>query len=178
MSQRRLPWSPTEKALLRRILAERPQASLSEHTMVFNNRNFRYRSEHAVKVMKRKQLWPQPNDSRDFLSSPQQRQPEEYLQNLADHSADYDWSSIETGIFIPLHPLIAEARRHSAFSLMPDYTVDASVATDWPLVLCTADISALNCSKEDKDALRNYLDCISCVHGPKRAPNREHVAGS
>jgi hypothetical protein len=63
----------------------------------------------------------------------------------------YAWSMPELGIFIPLHPLIAEARRHAS---------GVFETSKWSSIVGGADISGVKCAEEDRVALRNYLDYL------------------
>ncbi len=66
----------------------------------------------------------------------------------------------ELGIFIPLHPLIAEARRHASRAMTPGYTGGVYEASKWPSELAGADISGVRCEEADRMALRNYLNYL------------------
>jgi hypothetical protein len=70
----------------------------------------------------------------------------------------YAWTMPELDIFIPLHPLIAEARRHTSRALMLGHASGVSETSKWPSTLGEADISGVRCTDEDRVALRNYLD--------------------
>jgi hypothetical protein len=72
----------------------------------------------------------------------------------------YAWSVPELGIFIPLYPLIADARRYAARALTPGHASGVSETSRWPSTLGGADISRVRCSEEDRVALRNYLDYL------------------
>jgi hypothetical protein len=67
---------------------------------------------------------------------------------------------LELGIFIPLYPLIANARQYAACALMPRHASGVSKTSKWPSTLGGADISRVRCSEEDKVALRNYLNYL------------------
>lgn len=68
----------------------------------------------------------------------------------------YDWNTV----FIPLHPLIAEARRHAARTMIHMSPDGVSSTTKWPSALGQVDLSQLNCLEADRVALRNYFEYL------------------
>jgi hypothetical protein len=72
----------------------------------------------------------------------------------------YDWSVPELRIFIPLHPLIADARRHAAHVSRVGHVKDYSTNIRWPSTLGKADISGIRCPHQDRVVLKNYLDYL------------------
>jgi hypothetical protein len=66
----------------------------------------------------------------------------------------------ELQIFIPLHPLIAEARRHVARVQTIGYASSVSATTRWAVILREADIARLRYGEVDKAALRVYMDYL------------------
>lgn len=66
----------------------------------------------------------------------------------------------ELRVDIPLHPLIAEARRHAASVQMAGYASSVSATTRWAVMLGEADIAGLRCAEADRVALRNYMDYL------------------
>ena len=70
----------------------------------------------------------------------------------------YAWSVPELGMKIPLHPLIAEARRHAARGPVLGHVSDMSLG--WPSTLGRKDVSGLRCAEEDRVTLGKYLDYL------------------
>jgi hypothetical protein len=72
----------------------------------------------------------------------------------------YNWRAPELRIPIPLHPLIAEARRHAAHVQTTGYASNVSPTTRWASILGGADISGLKCAEADRVALKAYMDYL------------------
>jgi len=72
----------------------------------------------------------------------------------------YNWSVPELRIHIPLHPLIAEARRHTADVQVIGYASNVSPTTRWASILGVADISRLICAEDDRVVLKAYMEYL------------------
>jgi hypothetical protein len=64
----------------------------------------------------------------------------------------------ERGISLPVHPLIADARRHALCSKTIGFDDDPFPRIVWPIKFTDEEIWALECTEEDKVALKQYFD--------------------
>jgi hypothetical protein len=64
----------------------------------------------------------------------------------------------ELGFFLPLYPLIAEARHYTANSQKPGYYKDLRLALPWLTTLGADSISKLKYTEKDKVMLQQYMD--------------------
>ena len=104
----------------------------------------------------------------DVILSPK----EDMVLSLKEsHSIHYDWTMPEPEIIIPLHPLIAEARRHAARSLIPGYSYD--LIPTWPSTLATAGLSMSTYAEEDMVVLNNYLVYVKMWHSRSSSKHTE-----
>ncbi|KAH8674401.1 hypothetical protein BGZ60DRAFT_513795 [Tricladium varicosporioides] len=154
MSASRSLWDDSEKSLLRQIHSEIPGASLRHIWQAFDLENHQRRTKNAVKA-KIKDLGL--SAERDVVPTPLE---EISIPSRWHSEMRYDWSIPELGIFIPLHPLIAEARQHATHIQAVGYASSVSPGTRWASVLGRADISRLRCSEADKVALRTYMNYL------------------
>jgi len=74
--------------------------------------------------------------------------------------AQYEWGIRELGIFLPIHPLLAEARQYVANPQTLRHCEDPRVALPWLPMLEHKTISELKCREEDKLALQQYMDYL------------------
>ncbi|KAG4412486.1 hypothetical protein IFR04_014380 [Cadophora malorum] len=70
----------------------------------------------------------------------------------------YEWGVLELGVFLPLHPLLAEARQYAARPETARYFEDLYVALPWLPTLGKDPISQLRCGEKDKLALQQYME--------------------
>jgi len=64
------------------------------------------------------------------------------------------------GIFLPIHPLLAEARQHAARPQTLRHGKDFCVELPWLSILENDTIAQLKCGKKDKLALQQYMDYL------------------
>jgi hypothetical protein len=72
------------------------------------------------------------------------------------------------GISLPVHPLIADAWRHALCSKTIGFDDDPFPRNVWPIKFTDEEIWALECTAEDKVALKQYFDFFK-VDGPSLA---------
>ncbi|RDL36283.1 uncharacterized protein BP5553_06895 [Venustampulla echinocandica] len=159
MSANRSPWSDAELSLLRQVHSENPGAELRNVWRTFSERNGENRSKNAVKSkMKDLGLVAERGHHDATMSTPSKGGSSICSQQSL--SMRYNWIAPELPIFMPLHPLIAEARRHAAVVQTVGYASSVSPTTRWASILGKADISGLRCAEPDRAALHAYMEYL------------------
>ncbi|CAG8977705.1 hypothetical protein HYALB_00008732 [Hymenoscyphus albidus] len=174
MSTNRLPWSPEEKSLFNRIRAEIPRASAPVLTEVYNQRNNRKDRVHTVNAVRGMLIYhklPSRDTSSISRGRPRTRTGIEVIEAVVPATMNehlplkYDHCSLDTqsgvlkrGVSLPLHPLIADARRHTLCSKTIGFDDDPFPETVWPFTITDEEIWALECTEQDKVALKQYFD--------------------
>ena len=187
MSVHRYPWDDSETSLLRQIRSELPDGKLSQISEAFTARNHQSRTKNAVKGKLRDlglherstlpcfYVFPLLRSKRSksrcditaiskaclyfFVST--SRFPMLSRKGCANPSPVQMRSVPELRISIPLHPLIADARRHAAHVSRAGHFKDDSTTLRWPSTLGKADISEIRCADKDRVVLKNYLDYLA-----------------
>ncbi|KAH8772313.1 hypothetical protein BGZ57DRAFT_895199 [Hyaloscypha finlandica] len=182
MSDQRLIWADDEYSLLISTRQELPRATIEELTNAYNQSSRRKRSPIAVRTKLRTlglsgkpksnvrlPVMPAnlrglglPNRRRVSIGLPIKpaKSPKESQWTYVSPPARYDWSVPELGFFLPLHPLIAEARHYAANSQTPGHCEDLRLALPWPTTLGADSISKLKCTEKDKLVLQQYMDYL------------------
>ncbi|KAH6704162.1 hypothetical protein BKA61DRAFT_617995 [Leptodontidium sp. MPI-SDFR-AT-0119] len=151
-------------------------ATVKDLTQVFNMSNHRERSTTVVRtklrmlgMSRRPVTFPtMPATLRDLASPKRSKGSSSFKISMKlakplqrDRPlARYEWGVLELGVFLPLHPLLAEARQHAAKPQTPRYPEDLYVALPWLSTLGKDTILKLKCGEKDKLALQQYMEYL------------------